>query len=83
VGDHAPVAATAPLVAAFVDGRLAALTRPSESRPDVAQGLRTPGYATSGYSLAFALPPPTAHLRVFALGEGVASELTYPAGYRW
>jgi hypothetical protein len=73
----------APLVAAFVGKRLVAVTRPSESRADVAQGLHIPTVVTSGYSLAFLLPPGAPHIRVFALGHGVASELTYPAGYRW
>ena len=47
----------APRVAAFVGTRLAAVTKPSESRPDVAQGLRIPTVATSGYSFTLALPP--------------------------
>ena len=73
----------APLVAAFVGARLVALTRPAESRPDVAQGLRIPKAVTSGYSFALALPPSGAHVRVFALGRGIATELTYPSGYPW
>ena len=73
----------APRVAAFVGARLAAVTKPSESRPDVAQGLRIPTVATSGYSFTLALLPGGTHVRVFALGRGVATELTYPAGYPW
>jgi hypothetical protein len=73
----------APLVAAFVGGRLAAVSRPSEARPDVAQGLGVRAFGTAGYSLAFALPPGPIHVRVFAVGGGTASELTYPSGYRW
>ena len=73
----------APLVAAFVGARLAAMTKPSESRPDVAQGLRVPTVTTSGYSFVLALPPRGAHVRVFALGRGIATELTYPGGYPW
>jgi hypothetical protein len=73
----------APRVAAFLGDRLTAVTRPSESRPDVAQGLRIPTVATSGYSFTLALQPGGTHVRVFALGNGVATELTYPAGYPW
>ncbi len=73
----------APRVAAFVGARLAAVTKPSESRPDVAQGLQIPTVATSGYSFTLPLPPRGAHVRVFALSRGVATELTYPAGYPW
>jgi hypothetical protein len=73
----------APLVAAFVGGRLAAVSRPSEARPDVAQGLRVRAFGTAGYSLVFSLPLGAVHVRVFALGGGTASELTYPSGYRW
>ena len=73
----------APLVAAFVGDRLAAVSRPSEARPDVAQGLGIPAFGTAGYSLVFPLPPGTVHVRVFALGGGTASELRYPSGYRW
>jgi hypothetical protein len=72
----------APLVAAFAGSRLVALTSPAESRPDVAQGLGMPTVATAGYSLALAVPP-HAHVRVFALGDGAATELAYPAGYPW
>jgi hypothetical protein len=73
----------APLVAAFVGDRLAALVRPSQARPDVAQGLDIPTVATSGYSLAIERPPAAAHVRVFALGHGLATELNYPSGYAW
>jgi hypothetical protein len=73
----------APLVAAFVGNRLVGVTRPSESRPDVGQGLGIPTLATAGYSLAFPLPTRVPHVRLFALGGGRASELTYPAGYAW
>ena len=73
----------APLVAAFVGDRLAAVSRPSEARPDVAQGLSVSAFGTAGYSLVFPLPPAGQHVRVFALGSGTASELTYPSGYRW
>lgn len=73
----------APLVAAFAGNHLLALTRPSESRPDVAQGLGVPTLVRAGYSLAFRLPEGTPHVRLFALGDGVATELTYPAGYAW
>jgi hypothetical protein len=73
----------APLIAAFVNGQLAALSRPSEARPDLAQGLGVPAFGTAGYSLVFPLPPGAIHVRVFALGDATASELTYPSGYRW
>ncbi|MDX6485753.1 MAG: hypothetical protein QOF43_906, partial [Gaiellaceae bacterium] len=74
---------SAPRVAAFVGERLVAVTKPAESRPDVAQGLQVPTLGTSGYSFVLALPPHGAHVRVFALGRGVATELTYPGGYPW
>jgi hypothetical protein len=59
------------------------VSRPSEARPDVAQGLRVRAFGTAGYSLVFSLPLGAVHVRVFALGGGTASELTYPSGYRW
>jgi hypothetical protein len=73
----------APLVAAFVNGQLAALSRPAEARPDLAQGLGVPAFGTAGYSLVFKLPQGAQQVRVFALGGAIASELTYPSGYRW
>ena len=73
----------APLVAVFVGAKLAALVRPSQSRPDLAQGLHTPGYALAGFSTSFRLPSGTQHVRVFVLGGGWATEAQYQAGYRW
>jgi hypothetical protein len=73
----------APLVAVFAGSELVALVRPSQARPDVAQGLATPGYRRAGYSATFALPAGTPHVRVFVLGDGRASEVQYPAGYVW
>ena len=72
----------APLVAAFAGSRLVGLVGPSESRPDIASGLRTEAARDSGYSLGVEAAR-DAKLRVFALGAGRATELNYPGGYPW
>ena len=72
----------APRVAVFVGARLRPLTAPSESRPDVAQGFGFRRWqrrgTTSAHAAAAAAPTFGS-----ALGRGVATELTYPAGYPW
>jgi hypothetical protein len=59
------------LVAAVV-GDHAYVVAPHEVRPDV---------GAAGYHLF--IRPPLQHVRVFALGDGKASELNYPPGYPW
>jgi hypothetical protein len=74
---HAP----APVIAAFDGARLVGVVAPTEARPDVARGL---GQAAlqSGYML-FVRAPQHTRLRVFAFGNGLATELNYPPEYPW
>ena len=74
----------APRVAAFVGGRLAAVSRPIGVPARRRAGAPDPDGCDVGVQLAaLALLPGGTHVRVFALGRGVATELTYPAGYPW
>jgi hypothetical protein len=74
---HAP----APVVAAFDGSKLVGVAAPAEGRPDVARGLGAQALE-SGYML-FVQAPQHSRLRVFAFGNGVATELRYPPAYPW
>lgn len=72
--------ALAPTVAVYVDGRLVAVVHPAETRTDVSDALGDARARRSGYTAFF---HGGAHVRVFALGGGKATELNYPPGYPW
>jgi hypothetical protein len=78
----AATAAPAERVAVFADGRLVAVSRDDQARPDVQQVLGS-GATDLGYGIPFSVPRGAKQLRVFAIAGGKASELAYPPGYPW
>jgi hypothetical protein len=72
----------------FANGELRYAGRTGVARPDVAAHFGKPALQEAGFSYTFPLQLSAGgdnlEIRVFAVSKkGVASELSYPAGYRW
>jgi hypothetical protein len=75
-------------IVVFINGRFFYRGICNTERPDIADHFKTPALMLSGFQYSFPLwmfkDISNAEIRLFALSKkGVASELTYPAGYQW